>query len=619
MRNANDIILLADQNWNIVEANKRAVECYGYSPEEWQRVHMADLRASDSRTAFQRHTEQLLARGSAIYETVHRRKDRSTFPVEVSGRMIEVGGIHYRLVIIRDITERKRAEEAQARLVAAVEQAAESIMVTDTAGTIQYVNPAFERITGYTREEAVGKNPRILKSGVHDDAFYRKLWESLVRGETWSGRFMNKRKDGSLYEEEATLSPVRDAAGQIVNYVAVKRDVTREAQLETQLRQAQKMEAIGRLAGGVAHDFNNILMSILGNSDLALRRLAPGDRLHAYLEEIRLAGHRAADLTRQLLAFSRKQLFQPSVLDLNATLTNLQKMLRRLISEDIHLTLALAPDLGRTKADPGQIEQVIVNLAVNARDAMPRGGTLTLETANVELTEALLSHGEEIPPGRYVMLGVRDTGVGMTPEVKAHLFEPFFTTKPKGKGTGLGLSTVYGIVKQSGGYIEVESEPDQGAFFRVCLPRVDEAAEATGPGAAIGELRRGNETVLIAEDDDTVRHMTSAVLKECGYVVLTASRGAEALELARRHPGDIHLLLTDVVMPGMTGRDLSAALLNSRPGMKTIYMSGYTDTVLIGHDLDKPGVSFLQKPFTPETLTARVRAALDAGTAGPGA
>ncbi|MBI5396583.1 MAG: PAS domain S-box protein [Verrucomicrobia bacterium] len=508
--------------------------------------------------------------------------------------------------------ERKRVEKSHTRLAMAVEQAIETIVVTDTAGKILYVNPAFEQASGYTRNEAIGQNPRVLKSGKHDAEFYRQMWAVLASGKAWTGHFINKRKDGTLFEEDATITPVLDPAGKIVNYVAVKRDITREVQLESQLRQAQKMESVGRLAGGVAHDFNNLLTAIIGYSDMTLKGLSASDPLRKHIEEVRAAGERATALTRQLLAFSRKQVLQPKVLDLNDLAANLSKMLHRLIGENILLTTTFDPTLGRVKADPGQIEQVITNLAVNARDAMPEGGTVTLQTANAELDEAYASEHAEVTPGHYVLLTVSDTGTGMTDEVKAHLFEPFFTTKGLGKGTGLGLATIYGIVKQSGGHITVYSEVGHGTTFKVYLPRVEGAAEVVASAKASKEVPRGTETILLVEDEEQVRKLARAVLEECGYTVLAAGSGSEALFLAKQHKGKLDLLLTDMIMPGINGRVLAKTLQPQNPTMRFIFMSGYTDTGILPKNLLAEGAAFLQKPFAVDTLTRKVRDVLDA-------
>jgi PAS domain S-box-containing protein len=505
-----------------------------------------------------------------------------------------------------------RLTQTQRHLATAIEQAGESIVITDTQGTIQYVNPAFERITGYSQAEAVGQNPRFLKSGKHTTAFYQTLWATITAGQVWQGRLVNRKKDGTLYTEEATISPVRNESGEIASYVAVKRDVTRELRLEEQYYQAQKMEAIGRLTAGVAHDFNNILTTINGFSELMSLELAPDDPLQDSVKKVLGSGQRAAGLVRQLLAFSRKQIVQPAALNLNEAITSLDKMLRRIIGEDVELETIPAPGLWLTKADPVQVEQIILNLAVNARDAMPQGGKLTIETANVTLDEAYATGHLEVQPGEYVLLAVSDTGLGMSEEVKAHLFEPFFTTKEPGRGTGLGLATVYGIVKQSGGDIWVYSELGRGTTFKIYLPRMHETAHAVEPHPAPRDILSGTETVLVVEDEEGVRALARRVLEMRGYTVLEAGHGGEALLLGERRQEPIHLLLTDVVMPRMSGHELANRLAALHPEIKVLYLSGYTDQVIVRHGVLEPGVFLLQKPFSPQALAHKVREVLDA-------
>ncbi|MBU0704055.1 MAG: PAS domain S-box protein, partial [Chloroflexi bacterium] len=502
-------------------------------------------------------------------------------------------------------------EETQQRLSAAVEQSAEIVIITDTKDTIVYVNPAFERITGYSRAEAVGQTPALLMSGKHDDAFYCELWETISAGRVWQGRFVNRKKDGSLYTEDSTVTPVRNRLGEIVNYVTVKRDVTRELQLEEQFHQAQKMEAVGRLAAGVAHDFNNLLTIIHLSSRLLERKLHPEDPLWPHVKRIQEAGQWAANLTKQLLAFSRREIAEPQVLDLNQVLGELDKMLQRLIGEDIELTTLLADDLWPAKVDPTQVEQVVVNLAVNARDAMPGGGKLTIETANVVLDEEYAAHHLEVEPGEYILLAVSDTGTGMSDDVKAHLFEPFFTTKEKGKGTGLGLATVFGIVKQNKGHVWVYSEPGQGTSFKIYLPCASEgAAKPVQPLPPLAAAR-GSETVLLVEDETVVRELVRDILAAQGYRVLAARDGVEALQVAGEHEGPIHLLVTDVVMPRLSGKALADQLRSSRPEMRVLYTSGYTDNAIAHHGVLDEGVHFLSKPFELEALARKVRDVLD--------
>ncbi|MFI5118973.1 MAG: PAS domain S-box protein [Thermoanaerobaculia bacterium] len=516
------------------------------------------------------------------------------------------------LGMYEDVTEQRRAAIDRARLAEIVEQASEDVIMTDVDGNITYVNPAFERSSGYSRREVEGQNPRFLKGARRDAKFYTELWQTLTSGGVWSGHFINKRKDGTLFEEEGSIFPVRNHAGQIVSYVAIKRDVTQEVRLKEQLLQAQKMESVGRLAGGIAHDFNNLLTVILGYVELAAGRLKPEDPSRLELSEIDKAARRAADLTRQLLAFSRKQVLELRVIDLNRVVSNTHKMLRRLIGEDIELVTSLKERLGSVKADTGQIEQVLLNLVVNSRDAMPEGGRLTIETSEVELDESYSTFHFDVPPGRYVVLAVSDTGTGMDAKTLSHVFEPFFTTKEAGKGTGLGLSTVYGVVKQSGGHVTAYSEPGVGTTFKIYLPRVEDAPQMDRASSAHVALAGGTETVLVVEDEEAIRRLTCRALEAYGYTVLSAASAREAIRLCEEHAGEIHLILTDVVMPGMSGRELARSAAALRPLVKVLFMSGYTDNVIVHHGVLDAGTPFLQKPFTPRSLAQKVREVLDA-------
>jgi PAS domain S-box-containing protein len=508
---------------------------------------------------------------------------------------------------------RARLAQDRQRLVTAIDQTADAVVVTDAQGEMLYVNPAFERMTGYRQAEVLGQSTRILKSGKQDASVYQGLWSAVISGQVWHGRLINRRKDGSLYTADVAISPVRDDDGAIANYVGIQRDVTRELQLEEQYRQAQKMEAVGRLTAGITHDFNNLLTAINGFAELMQLQLGPADPLYAYVTEILYSGRRAADLTGQLLAFSRKQIIEPRALNLNTVITGMSEMLRRVIGEHIEMKTCLDAGLWPVRADPTQIEQVIANLAVNARDAMPGGGQLSIETANVVLDEGYAAGHLEVRPGEYVLLSVGDTGIGMSDQVKAHLFEPFFTTKEVGKGTGLGLATVHGIVKQSGGHISVCSEEGMGATFKVYLPRDEAAArETTPPQEEILAMLPGTETVLLVEDDDRVRSLTLQILQYLGYTVLEARDGGEALERSQEHPGDIHLVLTDVVMPGMGGGVVAEQLRRTRPSLKVLFMSGYTDDeTILNHGVSGSRVAFLQKPFGAAALTHKVRQVLD--------
>lgn len=512
--------------------------------------------------------------------------------------------------IVRDITEQKRAETERERLTAAIEQSGEGILITDPDGTIQYVNQAFEKMTGYSRKELIGNNPRILKSGEQDASFYRQMWEAIASGNTWQGRIINRRKDGSRFTDDTTISPVKDAAGNIVNYVAAKRDITEKLKLEQEYRQAQKMESVGRLAGGVAHDFNNMLSVILGYAELAMEQVRPEDPLYANLKEILRAGRRSADIVRKLLAFARKQTVEPQVLDLNETVDGMLRMLRRLIGEGIELAWLPEPGLWQVKMDPTQVDQILANLCINARDAIGDVGKITIKTANRHLGEAFCRAEADLVPGQYVMLQISDNGCGMDPGIQARIFEPFFTTKALGKGTGLGLATVYGIVKQNNGEILVRSKPGHGAVFEIYLPRHTGIA-GPGPAEDEGEARTGeHETILLVEDEPTIMEMAQTMLQNAGYRVLSAVTPSEAIETARIHHDRIHLLITDVIMPEMNGRELAKRLLALYPGLRLLFISGYTDNVIARQGVLEQGAHFLPKPFSRKDLIAKVREAL---------
>lgn len=554
--------------------------------------------------------------GTHVDTEVFWRADGSSFPVEYWSYPIRKGGVVVGAVVtFLDVTERKRAEEAlrgsERRLRTLFETVNLIVLGLDADGNVEYVNPFFASLSGYTREEVVGKRWLEFLPQAHGPTMQGVFREQLEREfhPHYENPILTKAGEERMIAWNNTV--LRDARGQPIGALSIGEDITERQGLERQLRQAQKMEAIGRLAGGVAHDFNNVLTAIFGYADLVMEDLPADSQSHRDLEEVRKAAQRASTLTRQLLAFSRQQVLAPVVMSLNELVEDIDKMLGRLIGEDVELRLQLAEDLGNVRVDPGQVQQVIMNLVVNARDAMPSGGRLLIETANADLTEEYGERRQPVIPGRYVMLAVSDTGVGMTPEVMGRIFEPFFTTKEKGKGTGLGLSTVYGIVKQSSGYVWVYSEPGRGTTFKVYLPRVDAPVDVLAPARETGTIV-GTETILLAEDDESLRRLARGLLERLGYTVLEAPNAAQALALAASHAGPIHLLVSDVVMPGASGRELARRLAASRPDTKVLYMSGYTDDAIVHHGMLEPGLNFLQKPFTPSTLTRKVREVLDA-------
>jgi len=513
---------------------------------------------------------------------------------------------------IRGSADRKKAEMQRASLVASIEQAVEEILITDTDGNIQYCNQAFERCTGYARNEVVGRNPRFLKSGKHDAEFYRAMWDRIRSGGVWSGRFTNRRKDGSLYQVEGTISPILDG-DKIAGFVSARRDVTERLRMEAQLRQAQKMESIGRLAGGVAHDFNNLLTVIVGYCTCLEEALEAEDPNRQYVEEIQRAAEQAASLTKQLLAFGRKQLVAPKPVDLNVLVVDTRRMLQRLVGEDVEILVDTASPLGLVCVDPAQMIQILMNLAANGRDAMPGGGKLKLTTGNVPAGAGPADENPILFAGPTVLLSVNDTGAGIDEETRQHIFEPFFSTKDRGRGTGLGLSTVYGIVQQNGGFISVHTEPGRGTTFQIFFPRfegrIESGETATTPAGPIG----GSETVLVVEDQEEVRRLMISALRSYGFHVLEAADGTAALEEAANYSGPIHLLLTDVIMPDMTGRDVAERLTPVRPAMKVLYISGYSGEVIADRGVLKANVAYLPKPFTPAALVSKVRQVLSSG------
>lgn len=523
-------------------------------------------------------------------------------------------GSYKALLATTDITELKSAEKDREQLKSAMEATRESVVVTNSEGTIQYVNPAFERVTGYSREEAIGQNPRILKSGKHADVFYLKMWKTLVEGNTWSGRVINRHKNGSLFTEEVSISPVLNPQGKTVSYVGVKHDISSEILLEAQLRQAQKMESIGLLAGGVAHDFNNMLAVIVGNADLALLELDHNHPVYAMLKGIRSAADRSADLTNQLLAFARKQTIMPVVLDLNDAVEGILKMMRRLIGEDIDLAWLPGYGVPLVKMDPSQIDQVLANLCVNARDAIGGVGKVTVETSFMVFDKEYCADHPGFIPGNFVMLAVSDTGEGMTNEILDRIFEPFFSTKDQGEGTGLGLATVYGIVKQNGGFINAYSELGVGSTFKIYLPQEVNTSVEAAKTVSNEPVAGGNETILVVEDEPAILELTLKILKGKGYTVVGVADPIGALKLVQDKPGKIDLLVTDVILPNMSGGDLVKELVGLLPGMKHMYMSGYTANMIADHGVLDEGVAFLQKPFSKRELEVMVREVLDLGS-----
>jgi len=505
--------------------------------------------------------------------------------------------------------DRNRAVADRILMVTAIEHATEAFVITNPDGVIEYVNPAFERLTGYSREEAVGSTPAILKSGEHGAEFYAEFYRTIQCGQIWHGHFVNRRKDGSLITVETNVSSVRNGTGKILKYVEVMRDVTEELKLREQLSRSQRLESVGQLAGGLAHDFNNILQAVLGYAMLGLGEVDETHPLHLHLSEIRHAASRAAEITRQLLAFSRRQVLKREPVDLSLAVRGSLNLISRLLGDDIEVDYVAGHNLGAVEADLVQIEQVLMNLCVNARDAMPGGGRITIETENVLINTAYVTAHPWSRAGRYVLLSVSDTGQGMSEEVKANAFEPFFTTKSEGRGTGLGLAMVYGIVKQHDGFIHCYSEVNKGTTFKIYLPVTMRRVSTVGPKLE-GAAKGGMETILVVEDDDAIRTLVHRILTRNGYKVVTADNGLDALSLLETGQV-VDLVISDVVMPKMGGLELYKRLEDNPNRPPFLLTSGYTSRMLDTDLGDMPSFPMLQKPYGPDDLLKKVRSVLD--------
>ncbi|HEX3853201.1 MAG TPA: PAS domain S-box protein [Polyangiaceae bacterium] len=627
-------VMVSDQRGNFYYANKHALAMHGYRAEELAGVTIADLVVPEAQDEAVLRRKTILETGACAFNIWHQRKDESRVHIAAHVRISTWQGRPAFLSVLTDLSEREQAADAlrqsEERYRLLAENISDVIWVLNLeSDRFEYVSPSVLRLRGYTAEEATGQpldSALTPESVTHARRRIAQLLEAESAGreaEAPEGDegvvFYQIHKNGSHVPTDVRARILRDPASGKPLLLGVARDITermkaeKERQdLQQQLYQSQKMEAVGGLAGGVAHDFNNLLSVITSYTDFVLDKLPEDDRRHADLLEVQKASERAIGLVRQLLAFSRKQILEPRVIDLNRVVSDVEKMLRRLLGEDIELEVKLARDLGTVLADAGQVEQVIMNLVVNARDAMPKGGRLTIETANVEVDESGAPSPARVKPGRYVSFAIADSGSGMDEATLARAFEPFFTTKRIGKGTGLGLSTVYGIIKQSDGEVQVKSQPGIGTTFSVYLPRKD-APLAEPPLKARSVAKSGNETVLIVEDEDGIRALTARILRNAGYTVLAAENGGEALALVEKHTGKVDLLLTDVVMPQMSGRQIAERLASIQPGLKVLYMSGYTDEIIDHHGVLDAGMRLIGKPFVAADMTRKVRAVLDEG------
>jgi two-component system cell cycle sensor histidine kinase/response regulator CckA len=613
----NDTVEVIDpESGRFLDVNEQACHVHGYTREEYLALAVQDVDPMFTTRSWKEVVEDVRQSGSRLLESKHLRKDGSSFPVEINATYIRLDS-DYLLAVVRDITERQRAQQALVEshnlLHAVIEGTDDFVFVKDLQGRYLMMNAAGARALGRTVDEVVGKEDW--------DLFPREIVGEIIErdhrvmGTGVSEVFEESPMGGGSTRTLLTTKGVyRDVQGEVIGLIGISRDITELKHLEQQLVQAQKMDAVGRLAGGVAHDFNNLLTVVNGYCEMVFDDLPSSDPNRELLAEVLRCGERAATLTRQLLAFSRKQVLQPRAIVVNELLEESVKLLQRLIGEDVQLELHLERGLGCVEVDPGQFEQAIVNLAVNARDAMPRGGHLAIVTRCARLGRDY-TRLPEVSPGRYVVVEVSDTGEGMDEATAARVFEPFFTTKEQGKGTGLGLAMVYGFVKQSGGHIELESTPGQGTTFRIYLPEVGEPASADRRPAEPEGVANGTETVLLVEDEDAVRGMLRLVLRVRGYTVLEARDGYEAVRIARQHTGPIHLLLTDLVMPRMGGRELADELARTKPGLQVLFMSGHSDEAIGRHGALESGVAFLQKPFSAMDLARKVREVLDVAKA----
>jgi two-component system, cell cycle sensor histidine kinase and response regulator CckA len=618
--NAADMIAVVDMNGNRLFNSLSYQRVLGYTPEELRASSTLEQIHPEDRETVKKAAEE--AQRSGIGKTLEyriRHKDGTWLFLEsTSSVILDAAGKPEKLVIVnRNITERKSAEEALRRSEAdfrsVVEDAPYGIYRASASGQFLQTNPAICKMLGYASAE------ELQRKDLANDIFlyaaeYQRLTELLIKSQEFKDIEMEwKRQDGTPITLRCSGRRIDDRNGLLAYFEMFAEDVTEKRVLEKQLRMAQKMEAIGRLSGGIAHDFNNHLGVIIGYSRVLKKALGEKNALCEHASEIEKAGQRAASLTKQLLAFSRQQVLTPVVLSLNTLASDMENMLPRLLGEDVAVSLALEPELDSVKADPSQIEQVIMNLAVNARDAMPAGGKLKIRTANVEMDQTYTRSHPGSRPGNYVLLAVTDTGIGMDPATLTHIFEPFFTTKDVGKGTGLGLATVYGIVKQSNGYIWVVSAPGKGTSFEIYLPRHVGQPAAEESKADGTERLRGSENILLVEDAQPLRKLAQTFLDAAGFRVWSAGSGEEALDVAARSGVNFDLLLTDVVMPGMNGRALAEQLLPRQPAMRVLYMSGYTDSFIAGHGVLEPGTYLVHKPFTEEELIGKAREVLDGG------
>ena len=601
------LALATNNNGRIVYANRATERLSGYRQSEILGCALENLfdLTAEQRTSL---AQCSAGKGAASFETTVRAKAGAAFPVQLEAALLNPEADDEGLAVFAvDVSGLKHAIEEQARLVTAVEHAAESIIVTDPQGIIEYVNPAFEKITGYSRNEVIDRHIELVDSGQYSKTFFNSILDTLQRGKVWQGRMVNKRRDHSLYETEATVSPVKNKAGEITNYVSVQRDVSHEVRLETQLRQAQKMEAIGTLAGGIAHDFNNLLMGIQGNISLSLLDVDTDSPLVKNLKKIEQYVQNGVDLTKQLLGFARGGKYEISLLDLGKLLKEQNLMFSR-TNKDIVFENESNPDIWSVEADRGQIEQVLMNLYLNAIQAMPGGGTLTTRTENVVIDQDQYSP-YFVKAGRYIRIIIEDTGVGIDEKIQQRIFDPFFTTKEMGRGTGLGLASVYGIVKNHEGFINVYSRKGQGARFEINLPASGKVVPNKEKPRE--EFVKGQETVLLVDDENMIIDVAQRMLDKLGYKVFTARDGKEAIEVFRKRKEEIDVIVLDMIMPKMSGGEAFDRIKEMKPEIKVLLSSGYSINGQASEILNRGCNGFIQKPFNLQNLSKSLRSILE--------
>jgi len=608
---ASDAILWIGPDARFIYVNDAACLHFGYVRDDLIGMTVHDIDPDFPPEVWPAHWQEIEQKRHMVIESRHRRKDGTVIPVEVSLNYIEFDGQAYNFAFIRDLSARRQAESELQQLRLAVDQAAEIIVITDPEGGIRYVNPAFEQTTGYTREETIGRNPRILKSGRQNETFYRDLWDTITQGKTWQGRMVNRKKDGTLYTEDATISPVFDSGGKIVNFVALKRDMTEEIRLEERLKQAQKMEAIGTLAGGIAHDFNNILFPIVGFAEMIKEDLPADSPLQGYTDEILRAAFRSRDLVKQILAFSRKSEQDVKPVRLGPILEETVRLLRASIPKTIEIREQIDAGCGPVMADATQLHQIVMNLGTNAYHAMQdRGGVLGVSLRKVRVD----SKHSELPPGEYARLCVSDSGVGMDKTVLARVFDPYFTTKPSGKGTGLGLAVVHGIVNSLGGDIRIFSEPGKGTECQVYLPLITPPAETKEPEEPAPPILGGTQSILLVDDEEAIARMEKQMLDRLGYRVTLRTSSVEALEAFRAHPLRFDLVVTDMTMPNMTGVQLAREVKKLRPDIPVIVCTGFSEQIN-EENFTALGIDgYVMKPVVRGEIAGAIRRVLDRGS-----